>query len=70
MWDLTDSVMIREAIRKILNGSWWKPQQGTALTFSAKEHIMLAEWKEHQKDLKEHDLRKYLNGHSYFEYQI
>ncbi len=69
-WDATDAVIEREAIKKMLEERWREPQQGTALTFSTKEHIMIAKWKEHQKDLMEHDPWKYLNGHSYFEYQV
>lgn len=56
--------MVREAIKKMLEEKWRKPQQGSALIFLTKEHIILAKSKEHQTDLKKHDPWKYLSGHS------
>lgn len=51
MGDATDAVMVREGIKNMLDKRWRKPQQGTMLTFSTKEHIILAKWKEHQRDM-------------------
>lgn len=55
MGDATDAVMVRDAIKNMLDKRWRKPQQGTALTFSTKEHIILGKWKEHQRDLLENN---------------
>lgn len=71
MWDLTDSVMTSEAIKNSAERELMEASAGhRADILKPKSTLCRQKGKEHEKDWKEHDLWKYLNGHSYSEYHV